>query len=48
MTASSPTGKSNVGLKGSEMISRIDHVVLTVRDIEAAVAFYTRVLGWRP
>ncbi|EAQ04265.1 probable biphenyl-2,3-diol 1,2-dioxygenase III [Pseudooceanicola batsensis HTCC2597] len=27
------------------MIDRIDHVVLTVRDIEAAVAFYTRVLG---
>jgi catechol 2,3-dioxygenase-like lactoylglutathione lyase family enzyme len=26
------------------MISRIDHVVLTVRDIERAVAFYTRVL----
>ena len=23
----------------------IDHIVLTVRDIEAAVAFYTRVLG---
>jgi len=45
MTASSPIGKSNAGSKGSEMISRIDHVVLTVRDIEAAVAFYTRVLG---
>ncbi|WP_407494948.1 VOC family protein [Pseudooceanicola sp. MF1-13] len=27
------------------MIDRIDHVVLTVRDIDAAVAFYTRVLG---
>jgi catechol 2,3-dioxygenase-like lactoylglutathione lyase family enzyme len=27
------------------MISRIDHVVLTVRDIERAVAFYRRVLG---
>ncbi|GAB4356035.1 MAG: VOC family protein [Kiloniellaceae bacterium] len=26
------------------MITRIDHVVLTVRDIERAVAFYTRVL----
>jgi len=26
------------------MISRIDHIVLTVRDIERAVAFYTRVL----
>jgi catechol 2,3-dioxygenase-like lactoylglutathione lyase family enzyme len=26
------------------MISHIDHVVLTVRDIERAVAFYTRVL----
>jgi catechol 2,3-dioxygenase-like lactoylglutathione lyase family enzyme len=27
------------------MISHIDHVVLTVRDIERAVAFYTRVLA---
>lgn len=27
------------------MIERIDHLVLTVRDIEASVAFYTRVLG---
>jgi catechol 2,3-dioxygenase-like lactoylglutathione lyase family enzyme len=27
------------------MITRIDHVVLTVRDIEAAVSFYSRVLG---
>lgn len=27
------------------MINRIDHVVLTVRDIERAVVFYTRVLG---
>lgn len=27
------------------MITRIDHLVLTVRDIDAAVAFYTRVLG---
>lgn len=27
------------------MIESIDHVVLTVRDIDAAVAFYTRVLG---
>ncbi|WP_193367264.1 VOC family protein [Pelagibius marinus] len=26
------------------MISHIDHIVLTVRDIERAVAFYTRVL----
>jgi catechol 2,3-dioxygenase-like lactoylglutathione lyase family enzyme len=26
-------------------IDRIDHVVLTVRDIEATCAFYTRVLG---
>ena len=29
----------------SEMIERIDHLVLTVRDIEASIAFYTRVLG---
>ena len=27
------------------MIERIDHLVLTVRDIETSVAFYTRVLG---
>lgn len=27
------------------MISHIDHIVLTVRDIDAAVAFYQRVLG---
>ncbi len=26
-------------------IDRIDHVVLTVRDIDATVAFYTRALG---
>lgn len=26
-------------------VQSIDHVVLTVRDIDAAVAFYTRVLG---
>ena len=29
------------------MITHIDHVVLTVTDIEAAVAFYTRVLKLR-
>ena len=27
------------------MINGIDHIVLTVRDVEAAVAFYGRVLG---
>jgi len=27
------------------MISHIDHVVLTVRDIDEAVGFYVRVLG---
>lgn len=30
------------------MIDSIDHVVLTVRDIDAAVGFYTRVLGVTP
>ena len=30
------------------MISHIDHVVLTVRDIERSVAFYSRVLGMEP
>ncbi|HMO51182.1 MAG TPA: VOC family protein [Kiritimatiellia bacterium] len=29
------------------MINAIDHLVLTVRDIDASVAFYTRVLGMR-
>ena len=29
------------------MITHIDHIVLTVSDIEAAVAFYTRVLRLR-
>lgn len=28
-------------------IERLDHLVLTVRDVEASVAFYTRVLGMR-
>ena len=27
------------------MISAIDHIVLTVRDVETSVAFYARVLG---
>lgn len=27
------------------MIDRIDHLVLTVRDIDVSIAFYTRVLG---
>lgn len=30
------------------MIIRIDHIVLTVADIEAAVEFYARVLGMQP
>lgn len=30
------------------MIDRIDHLVLTVRDIDAAQAFYARVLGMEP
>jgi len=29
-------------------IERLDHWVLTVRDIDATVAFYERVLGMRP
>ncbi len=40
------SGQSEGG-KGVE-IERIDHLVLTVRDIEATVGFYTRVLGMRP
>lgn len=30
------------------MITRFDHIVLTVRDIEPAVAFYVRVLKMEP
>ncbi|HET6801419.1 MAG TPA: VOC family protein [Casimicrobiaceae bacterium] len=30
------------------VIDRIDHVVLTVQNIEATCAFYARVLGMRP
>ena len=30
------------------MISHIDHIVLTVADIERSVAFYARVLGMQP
>lgn len=30
------------------MISHIDHVVLTVRDIERSIAFYERVLAMEP
>ncbi len=30
------------------MITHIDHIVLTVRDIEASVAFYARVLKMTP
>ena len=29
-------------------IDRLDHLVLTVADLEATVAFYARVLGMRP
>jgi len=29
-------------------IERLDHLVLTVRDVEATVAFYARVLGMQP
>ena len=30
------------------MIGHIDHVVLTVHDVERAVAFYERMLGLEP
>ena len=30
------------------VIDRIDHIVLTVRDVEATIAFYERVLGMQP
>jgi catechol 2,3-dioxygenase-like lactoylglutathione lyase family enzyme len=32
---------------GSVLIDRLDHLVLTVADIDATVEFYTRVLGMR-
>jgi catechol 2,3-dioxygenase-like lactoylglutathione lyase family enzyme len=33
---------------GSVRIDRLDHLVLTVADIDATVKFYTRVLGMEP
>ncbi len=33
--------------KSSVAVVRLDHLVLTVRDIEASVRFYTQVLGMR-
>ena len=32
---------------GSVRIDRLDHLVLTVADIDATVEFYTRVLGMK-
>ena len=29
-------------------IDHLDHIVLTAADIDATIAFYTRVLGMRP
>jgi len=37
--------KSPADLSAPKMIDSIDHIVLTVRDVDAAVGFYTRVLG---
>ena len=34
-------------IKGGVMIDRIDHIVLTVRSLEATLSFYERVLGFR-
>ena len=46
MTAGLPIGNCIAVLKGIDfMITAIDHLVLTVRSIEAASAFYARVLG---
>ena len=36
---------ARVAAGAAPVISRLDHLVLTVRDIEAATAFYRRVLG---
>jgi catechol 2,3-dioxygenase-like lactoylglutathione lyase family enzyme len=36
-----PTRKEKANVR----VNRLDHLVLTVHDIEASVAFYTRVLG---
>ena len=32
----------------SVKIERLDHMVLTVRDIEATIAFYSNILGMQP
>jgi catechol-2,3-dioxygenase len=39
---------SQVGRKEPMNIERLDHLVLTVRDLEATVAFYAQVLGMHP
>lgn len=44
-TADRPAHHPQPHAKGAPVITAIDHVVLTVRDIDAAVAFYQRVLG---
>lgn len=36
---------TRTAVKSAMKIDRLDHVVLTVKDIEATIAFYSRVLG---
>lgn len=35
-------------MSGLELIDRLDHLVLAVRDIESSLRFYERALGLRP
>jgi catechol 2,3-dioxygenase-like lactoylglutathione lyase family enzyme len=35
-------------MNGAVKIDRIDHIVLTVHDLERTIAFYSRVLGMEP
>ena len=46
MTALTPTD-AGTALTGRIAIDSLDHLVLTVRDVEATIAFYAGVLGMR-
>jgi catechol 2,3-dioxygenase-like lactoylglutathione lyase family enzyme len=41
-------GRYAAGPLATPLVSGLDHLVLTVADVEASVAFYERVLGMRP
>jgi catechol 2,3-dioxygenase-like lactoylglutathione lyase family enzyme len=42
-----PAGNQDGGQPGPVVISRLDHLVLTVADLDLTAAFYQRVLGMR-